>query len=103
MTIKPPFVVRLWTLIAALLLVAGGTICGLYSARQHIRQLESKLNSSQIERFQLASEIRRELLTLNNSMLSYALVRDPQQWAQFEQAGSELHRWIDDQIGRAHV
>jgi signal transduction histidine kinase len=29
-------------------------------------------------------------------MLSYALVRDPQQWAQFEQAGSELHRWIDD-------
>ena len=96
MTIKPPFVVRLWTLIAALLLVAGGTICGLYSARQHIRQLESKLNSSQIERFQLASEIRRELLTLNNSMLSYALVRDPQQWAQFEQAGSELHRWIDD-------
>jgi signal transduction histidine kinase len=96
MTIKPPFVVRLWTLIAALLLVAGGTICGLYSARQHVRQLESKLNSSQIERFQLASEIRRELLTLNNSMLRYALVRDPQQWAQFEQAGNDLHRWIDD-------
>src|ERR1017187_1520716 len=55
-----------------------------------------RVSSSQIERFQLASEIRRELLTLNNSMLSYALVRDPQQWAQFEQAGSELHRWIDD-------
>src|ERR1017187_3601180 len=55
-----------------------------------------RVSSSQIERFQLASEIRRELLTLNNSMLSYALVRDPQQWAQFEQAGNDLHRWIDD-------
>ena len=96
MIMKSPFVVRLWTLIAALLLVAGGTIYELSSAWHRVQQLETKLNSSQIERFQLASEIRRELLALNDSMLSYALVRDPQQWAQFEQASSELDRWIDD-------
>ena len=29
-------------------------------------------------------------------MLRYALVRDPQQWAQFEQASSDLDHWIDD-------
>ena len=96
MIMKSPFVVRLWTLIAALLLVASGTIYGLYSGWHRVQQLATKLNRSQILRFQLASEIRRELLTLNDAMLRYALVRDPQQWAQFEQASSDLDRWIDD-------
>ena len=93
---KSQFGVRLWILIAALFLVAGGTIYGLSSAWHRVQQLETKLTSSQFESFQLASEIRRELLNLNNSMLSYALVRDPQQWAQFEQASSDLDHWIDD-------
>ena len=29
-------------------------------------------------------------------MLRYALVRDPEQWAQFDKASSELDHWIDD-------
>jgi signal transduction histidine kinase len=33
---------------------------------------------------------------LNNSILRYALVRDPQQWTQFEKASSDLDHWIDD-------
>jgi signal transduction histidine kinase len=93
---KFPFGVRLWILIAALFLVAGGTIYGLSSAWRRVQQLETKLTSSQIERFQLASEVRRELQSLNNSVLRYALVRDPQQWAQFEQASSDLNHWIDN-------
>jgi signal transduction histidine kinase len=96
MIMRSPFVVRLWTLIAALLLVAGSTIYGLYSGWHRVEQLATKLNRSQILRFQLASEIRRELLILNDSMLRYALVRDPQQWAQFERASSDLDHWIDD-------
>ena len=93
---KSPFGLRLWILIAALFLVAGGTIYGLSFAWHRVQQVEAKLTSSQIERFQLASEVRRELQSLNNSMLRYALVRDPQQWAQFEQASSDLDHWIDD-------
>jgi signal transduction histidine kinase len=96
MIMKSPFAVRLWILIAALFLVAGGTIYGLLSAWQRVQQVETKLTSSQIERFQLASEVRRELQNLNNSMLRYALMRDARQWAQFEQASGDLDRWIDD-------
>src|SRR5690349_15495579 len=76
MNMKSPFRVRLWVLITALLLVAGGTIYGLLSAWHHVREIEAKLTSSQIARFQLASEARRELQSLNNSMLRYVLVRD---------------------------
>jgi signal transduction histidine kinase len=93
---KTPFGVRLWILIAALFLVAGGTIYGLSSAWRRVQQLEKKLTSSQIESFRLAGEVQRGLLNLNNSMLRYAMARDPQQWAHFEQASKDLDRWIDD-------
>jgi signal transduction histidine kinase len=96
MATKSPFVVRLWFLIIALLLVAGGMIFELAVTWRRVQQLGTKLNSAEIERFQLATEIRRDLLALNESMLSYVLVRDPQEWARFQQAGTELDRWIDD-------
>jgi signal transduction histidine kinase len=92
---KSPFGIRLWVLMAALLLVAGGTIGGLFFAWHLVREVETKLTSSQIERFQLASEARRELQSLNNSMLRYVLAREPRQWLQFEQASSDLNHWID--------
>ena len=93
---KFPSGLRLWILIAALVLVAGGTIGVLFSAWHRVQQLQSKFTSSQIESFQLASEIRRGLLTLNNSMFNYALVRDSQQWADFDKTSRDLDRWIDD-------
>jgi signal transduction histidine kinase len=96
MNMKSPSAIRLWILIAALFVVAGGTIYGLFSAWHRVQQVEATLTTSQIERFQLASEIRRELQSLNNSVLRYALARDPQQWTQFEQASSDLDHWIDD-------
>jgi len=94
---KSPFSIRLWILVAALLMVAGGTIIGLSSAWRCVQQLERKLTSSQIESFRLAGQVQRELSSLNDSMLHYALVRDPQQWAQFDQTSRELDRWIDRQ------
>jgi signal transduction histidine kinase len=96
MNMKSPFGIRLWVLIAALLLVAGGTIYGLFSAWHRIQEVEAKLTTSQIERFQLASQVRRELQGLNNSMLRYVLARNPQQWAVFQQASSDLNDWIDE-------
>ena len=93
---KFAFSLRLWILIAALVLVAGGTIGALFSAWQRAQQLQSKFTGSQMERFQLASEIRRGLLTLNNGMLNYAMVRDSKQWTDFDKASRDLDRWIDD-------
>lgn len=93
---KSPFGIRLWTLIAALLLVAGGTIYGLSSAWYRIQQLEAKLSGALLESFRLASEVQRGLSRLNNSMLRYAMVRNPEQWAEFQQASGELNQWIDN-------
>ena len=95
MSSRFPFGIRLWLLLAALFLVAGGMIYGLFSAWHRVQQLEARLTSSQIERFQFAGEVRRELQSLNNSVLRYALIRDPEQWTQFEQASGDLDHWID--------
>jgi signal transduction histidine kinase len=96
MKMKLPFGVRFWVLIVALLLVAGGTIYGLSSTWQRVRQLEARLTSSQLESFQLAREVSRGLQNLNDSMLHYVLAREPQQWTQFEKASRDLDHWIDD-------
>ncbi len=93
---KSPFSFRLWVLIAILVLVAGGTIYALSFAWQQVQQLETRLTSSQLESFQLAREASRDLQGLNNSMLNYVLVRDPQQWAEFDKTSRDLDHWIDD-------
>jgi signal transduction histidine kinase len=93
---RTPFGIRLWVLIAALLLVAGGMVYGLYSAWHRVQEVEAKLTTSQIERFQMASQVRRELQSLSNSMLRYVLARNPEQWTLFEQASSDLNHWIDN-------
>lgn len=95
MTVKSPVGLRLWILIGALLLVAGGVIHGLFSAWRLVQEVETKLTTSQIERFQLASEVRRELQSLNSSMLRYLLLRDPEQWKQFEHASQVLDQRLD--------
>ena len=96
MNMKSPFGIRLWGLIAALVLVAAGIICGLFSAWHRVQQIEAKLTTSQLERFQLAREVSRGVQSLNDSLLHYALAREPEQWAKFEQASGELDHWIDE-------
>jgi len=96
MNIKTPFGIRLWMLIAVLALVAGGTIYGFSAVWQRVQQLESNLNGSQLDSFRFADEVQVGLLKLNESMLSYVLVRQPQTWKQFEQASSTLDDWIDE-------
>lgn len=93
---KSPFRLRLWILILALILVAGGIVYGLTSVWRRVQKLEVTLNGSQIESFRLAGELQRELLNLNNSMLRYAMLRQPDQWESFQRASSTLNKWIDD-------
>ena len=92
---KSLFRLRLWLLIAALIVVAGGTIYGLFSAWRRVQRLEAKLTSSQIESFRLASQVQVALLNLNNSMLRFAMTGDPKQWEQFQSASQDLNDWID--------
>src|SRR5262252_1081470 len=93
--IRAPFGFRLWILIMALLLVAGATIYGLFTAWRRVQLVEEKLTTSQIARFQLASYVRRELQNLNSALLRYTLLRDPAQWTQFDKASDDLNHWID--------
>ncbi len=90
------FGVRLWILIIALLGVSSGMIYELSSVWQRDQRLEARLTTTQIDRFQFASEIRRGLQNQNDYLLHYALVRDPRIWAQFDQACRDLSRWIDE-------
>ena len=94
--IKTRFGIRLWLLIAALILVGSGMIYGLFCAWRRVQDVEAKLKTSSIDRFQLASEIRRELQNLNISVLRYVLLRDPDQWMQLEKASTNLDQWIDN-------
>ena len=66
---KSPFGVRLWILISALLLAAGGIIYGLVFGSRRIERLEDRLTTSQLEGFRLAGEIRHGLANLNHSLL----------------------------------
>jgi signal transduction histidine kinase len=96
LNMKSPFGLRLWALIAALVLVASGTFYGLSVAWHRVQRLEAVLTSSQIESFRLAGEVQRGLLDLNNSMLRYTMLRDERQWEQYQQASDALNQWIDD-------
>lgn len=87
--------VRLGFLIAALVLVAGLTVWGVQHSWRRIAQLEGKLTGSHLESFRLADDFQQRLLKLNNSMMRYVARREPATWAEFEQAGAQLDRWID--------
>jgi signal transduction histidine kinase len=93
---KSPFGLRLYFLMGALLCVGGGTIFGLLFASKRLREVEASVNASQLQRSQIAIEARRELQNLNTAMLNYALVRNPEQWVQFERAGKAFDSWIDE-------
>lgn len=100
---KSTFGVRLGSLVAALLLVAAGTVYGLALAWRRVQAVESQLTTSQIERFRIASEVRRELQNLNTALLNYALIRDPVQWEKFRTASAALDAWIDQHDPRINT
>jgi signal transduction histidine kinase len=86
---------RLGFLIAAIVLVAGLTIFGVQHSWRRIAELEGKLTGSYLESFRLADGFQHDLLKLNNTMMRYAARREHATWAEFEQASTQLDRWID--------
>jgi signal transduction histidine kinase len=92
-----PVRLRMTLLMAAIALMAGLTLWAVQDAWWRITQLERKLTSDQLESFRLAGEFQQRLLTLENLLLSYTARRSPQTWKEFERAGAQLDRWIDEQ------
>jgi signal transduction histidine kinase len=89
---------RLTMLIGAIALMAGLTLWGVQDSWRRIRQLESKMNASQLASFRLAEEFQQWLLALGNYLMHYAARRNPTTWTQFQDASVQLDRWLDLQI-----
>ena len=91
---------RLTVLIGAIALMAGLTLWGVQDSWRRIAQLERKLTAAQLGSFRLAEEFQRRLLTLGNLLLRYTARRNPETWTQFQEAGIQLDRWLDQQIAK---
>ena len=89
------FRLRLGFLVAAMVFVAGLTLWGVQHSWRRIAQLENKLTGSHLESFRLAADFQQRLLNLNNTMMRYTARREPAIWTKFEQASTQLDRWID--------
>jgi signal transduction histidine kinase len=89
---------RLAVLIGAIALMAGLTLWGVQDNWRRIRQLESKMNASQLDSFRLAENFQQRMLTLGDYLWRYAARRDPASWTQFQDASNQLDQWLDDQI-----
>lgn len=89
--------IRLAVLVAAIGVIAGLTLWGVQDSWLRIAQLERKLTAGQLESFRLAAEFQQRLLTLENLLLNYTARGDRATLVEFEHAGTELDRWIDEQ------
>lgn len=89
------FRLRLGFLVAAIVLVASLTVWAVQHSWRRIHELERKLTSDHFESFRLADDFQQRLLNLNNNMMRYAARRDQVMWVAFEQASTNLDRWID--------
>ncbi|HKQ39651.1 MAG TPA: ATP-binding protein [Verrucomicrobiae bacterium] len=93
--LKELFRTRLLLLAASIVLVAGTTLWGVQAAWSRINELERRVTTTQLESFRLAQDFAGRLRDLNNSILLYAARREPATWNEFEQAATNLDRWID--------
>lgn len=89
--------IRLAALVVAIGVIAGLTLWGVQDSWLRIAQLERKLTAGQLESFRLAAEFQQRLLTLENLLLNYTARGDRATLVEFERAGTELDRWIDEQ------
>jgi signal transduction histidine kinase len=89
------FRTRLAVLVVAIGAVAYFTLLGLQSSFRRIGRLERQLTRNQFESFRLAEEFQARLYHLNNSILRFAVGRDPARWEVFKVTSAKLDRWID--------
>jgi signal transduction histidine kinase len=94
------FRLRLLLLFGAICFVAGLTLWGVERSWMQVHALERRLTTEQLLGFRLADDFQQQLLTLNNSMLHFAVRRNAAGWTEFEQSSASLDRWIDVQIAK---
>lgn len=100
--VKELFRTRLILLAAAIVVVAGTTLWGVQAAWRRINELERRVTTTQLESFRLAQDFAGRVRDLNNSILLYAARREANTWNEFEQAATNLDRWIDQYDPRAN-
>ena len=100
--VKELFRTRLLLLAASIVLVTGTTLWGVQAAWRRINELEHRVTDTQLESFRLAQDFAGRLRDLNNSILLFAARRETNTWNQFEQAATNLDRWIDQYDPRSN-
>ncbi|MCL4788294.1 MAG: hypothetical protein KJ070_16120 [Verrucomicrobia bacterium] len=91
------FSARLILLAGAIGLIAGLSVWAVWDSGRRVDDLQRRLTAAHLASFRLADEFQHRLLTLNNSMLRFTVRREPAIWSEFERAGGDLDRWIDEQ------
>jgi signal transduction histidine kinase len=97
------FRLRMLLLFGAICVVAWLTLWGVERSWTRVNALERRLTREQLLSFRLADEFQQRLLTLNNSMLHFAVRGKAARWAEFEQSSVNLDQWIGAQIVRLNT
>lgn len=97
------FRLRFVLFVGGMALVAGLMLWSVQNSWWRITDLELKLTGSHLESFRLADGFQQRLLNLNESVLRFAARREPAVWAAFENASTQLDRWIDEQNPRLNT
>lgn len=87
-------------LFGGICVVVALTLWGVERSWKQVNALEHHLTKEQLLTFRSADDFQKQLLTLNNSMFRFALMRDAARWAEFEKSSAVLDRWIDVQIAK---
>jgi signal transduction histidine kinase len=87
--------------LAAFVLAIAGMVALIawtaHSSWQRTGDLRERLTAVQLQSFQIADHFQQSILELNNLVLHYGVYHDPNDWAHFQVASTNLDHWIDDQ------
>jgi len=89
-----------YRLVAFVLAIVGMFILIAWAAHaswQRSGDLNEKLNTVQLQSFQIAEHLQQTIWELNNFVLRYGVYHDTNDWAHFQRVSKELDQWIDEQ------
>ena len=91
------FKLRLAALVLAMVAMVGLVAWTAHNSLQRTADLSDKLNTVQLQSFQIADKFQHTILELNTVVLRYGAFHDASDWKRFEDEGQELDRWLDAQ------
>lgn len=68
-----------------------------HTSWRRIGDLHEQLSAQQWKSFQIADHLQQTIISLNNTMLRYAVSRDEADWTNFCTASQELDLWLNQQ------